>query len=161
MVSARVNPRDWKWQGHELRPYPNSLRVVSRCRARDRWSKGDLRISPRLATVGEARTKQSARARRLPNEWPEGRSRPGCAPKLTENLFELHDARVGADVVDRPGLVDILVFEHIVVAQGLLRGLHLGNRHCEPEAARARRNFRGRARGNERRAWVFICRRGV
>lgn len=53
--------------------------------------------------------------------------------QLTQNLLQLHDARVGSDVVDRVGglgLVDVLLLEDIVEGKWLLRGCHDGQRMC-------------------------------
>lgn len=47
----------------------------------------------------------------------------------TENLLQLHDARVGPDVVDRVGglgLVNVLIFKDIIKGQILLGGCHGG-----------------------------------
>ena len=46
----------------------------------------------------------------------------GTRRRLTEDLIQLHDARVGADVAHGLGLAGvILLFEDIVEGQGLLR----------------------------------------
>lgn len=54
--------------------------------------------------------------------------RQTAASRLTENLLQLHDARVGPDVVDALGLLglDVIIFKDIGERQGLL-----GRGHCD------------------------------
>jgi hypothetical protein len=69
-------------------------------------------------------------------------------PKHTQNLLQLHDARVGSDVVDRVGglgLIDIFLVKDIVEGKRLLRDSHDGQRICA--AARKHKNCRGERKG--------------
>lgn len=74
------------------------------------WDSGDLRISPRLATIQMKKWSE-----------PEMVTWNGFwRLALTQNLVDLHDAGIGTDVLD--GLrLDIIIIEDVAEGQRLLR----------------------------------------